>query len=197
VAAGDAVTARWSEHPPGWPGWLPLDARVYSAEGSRVLDGGLEWVCVESGRPGIWEAHPAPVTAAGGMPQTGSRNGNLRIGDTERDTAMTRLRDHYAAGRLTTVEMVSRLDAALAARTQQQLDDLLADLPRPAPPFPPLYSPDLEMYPGLRPARRKTGALGVVLMMLGWTALLVPDEVFRVAMIVALVVYAVSRVVSR
>jgi hypothetical protein len=56
---------------------------------------------------------------------------DLRIGDAERDTAMTQLREHFVAGRLTFDELTERIDAALTARTQRQIDSLMADLPRP------------------------------------------------------------------
>lgn len=56
---------------------------------------------------------------------------DLRIGDAERDIATAQLREHFAAGRLAFDEFSDRIDAALAARTQRQLDALMADLPRP------------------------------------------------------------------
>jgi hypothetical protein len=56
---------------------------------------------------------------------------DLRIGDAERDIAMTQLREHFAAGRLDFDELSERIDAALIAKTQRQVDRLLADLPRP------------------------------------------------------------------
>jgi hypothetical protein len=59
---------------------------------------------------------------------------DLRIGDAERDTAMTQLREHFVAGRLTFDELTERIDAALIAKTQRQVDRLLADLPRPRRP---------------------------------------------------------------
>jgi Domain of unknown function (DUF1707) len=55
---------------------------------------------------------------------------NLRIGDAERDVAMTQLREHFVAGRLTFDELTERIDAALTAKTQRQIDGLMADLPR-------------------------------------------------------------------
>jgi hypothetical protein len=67
--------------------------------------------------------HPAP-----GRP--GYRY-DLRIGDAERDTAMTQLREHFAAGRLTLDELTERIDSALTAKTQSQLDAIMADLPQP------------------------------------------------------------------
>ena len=56
---------------------------------------------------------------------------DLRIGDAERDAAMTLLREHFVAGRLTFDELTERIDLALVAKTQRQVDRLLADLPRP------------------------------------------------------------------
>ena len=56
---------------------------------------------------------------------------DLRIGDAERDAAMTQLREHFVAGRLTFDELTDRIDAALTAKTQRQIDSLMADLPRP------------------------------------------------------------------
>jgi hypothetical protein len=56
---------------------------------------------------------------------------DLRIGDAERDAAMVQLREHFVAGRLTFDELTERIDGALAAKTQRQIDRLMADLPRP------------------------------------------------------------------
>lgn len=57
---------------------------------------------------------------------------DLRIGDVERDATMAQLREHFAAGRLTFDELTERIDLALAAKTQGQIDRLMADLPRAA-----------------------------------------------------------------
>ena len=59
---------------------------------------------------------------------------DLRIGDAERDATMAQLRDHFVAGRLTMDELTERLDLALGAKTQGQIDGLMADLPRPPQP---------------------------------------------------------------
>lgn len=53
----------------------------------------------------------------------------IRIGDTERDTAISALADHYAAGRLTKDEYDERADRANAARFDDDLTPLFADLP--------------------------------------------------------------------
>ena len=60
----------------------------------------------------------------------GNSRYDLRIGDAERDATMTLLREHFAAGRLTFDELTERIDLALAAKTQGQIENLMADLPR-------------------------------------------------------------------
>lgn len=52
-----------------------------------------------------------------------------RIGDAERQAAVTELSDHYAAGRLDRAEFDQRSEAALTARTGAELVPLFADLP--------------------------------------------------------------------
>jgi hypothetical protein len=76
---------------------------------------------------------------------------DLRIGDAERDAAMVQLREHFVAGRLTFDELSERIDAALTAKTQRQIDVLLADLPRPprarrAEPALPAPAPDAGRF---------------------------------------------------
>ncbi|HEX8053768.1 MAG TPA: DUF1707 domain-containing protein [Thermoleophilaceae bacterium] len=55
---------------------------------------------------------------------------HLRASDADRDRAVDMLRDHAAAGRLSTEELEDRTDSALAATTFGQLDAVLSDLPR-------------------------------------------------------------------
>jgi Domain of unknown function (DUF1707) len=55
---------------------------------------------------------------------------DLRVGDAERDTTATLLREHYAQGRLSTDELNERLDATFSATTQGQLAEITHDLPR-------------------------------------------------------------------
>ncbi len=57
---------------------------------------------------------------------TGAR---LRIGDDDRDRALRALQEAHAAGRLDHVELGDRQDEVLAARHQDELDAVLADLP--------------------------------------------------------------------
>ena len=56
-------------------------------------------------------------------------NVTTRASDADRDRIAAALGEHHAAGRLTLEEFKERLDAAYAAKTLGQLDDLMADLP--------------------------------------------------------------------
>jgi hypothetical protein len=53
----------------------------------------------------------------------------IRASDADRDRVTALLREHHAAGRLTTDEVRERLDRALEARTLGDLDALMTDLP--------------------------------------------------------------------
>ncbi len=53
----------------------------------------------------------------------------IRIGDAEREAAVTALGEHYAAGRLTKDEYDERAEQAWAARTSSALAPLFSDLP--------------------------------------------------------------------
>lgn len=55
---------------------------------------------------------------------------SLRIGDAERDAAISLLARHFADGRLTQTEHEERMALALKARYGSELDALFADLPR-------------------------------------------------------------------
>ena len=54
---------------------------------------------------------------------------DMRAADVDRDRVVDLLRDHRAAGRLTTDELEDRTARALEARTFGELDALLTDLP--------------------------------------------------------------------
>jgi hypothetical protein len=54
----------------------------------------------------------------------------LRASDEQRESAAQDIREHFAAGRLDEDELDQRVQAAYVAKTQQELDKLLADLPR-------------------------------------------------------------------
>ncbi len=53
----------------------------------------------------------------------------IRASDADRDRVSTRLRDHFAEGRLTREELDERVTAALNAKTLGDLRGLMADLP--------------------------------------------------------------------
>ena len=53
----------------------------------------------------------------------------IRASDEDRERAVTLLREHHAAGRLTAEEFNERLDKAYAAKTLGDLDELMSDLP--------------------------------------------------------------------
>ena len=71
-----------------------------------------------------------------------------RIGDAERDRAAEFLREHLAQGRLDPAEFDDRLNAALRARVQPELDRLFVDLPSPTP-----HSPGSSVTPAAQPSQ--------------------------------------------
>ena len=75
-----------------------------------------------------------------------------RIGDVEREVAVSALADHFAAGRLDHAELDVRLESAYRATTGDELAGLFADLPAPAP-----FRPSRR---ALRRGDRRTGPRG-------------------------------------
>ena len=55
---------------------------------------------------------------------------SLRASDEQRDRAVAEIREHFAAGRLTDEELSDRVQAAYSARTEGELNALMADLPK-------------------------------------------------------------------
>jgi uncharacterized protein DUF1707 len=60
--------------------------------------------------------------------------------DADRDRVVQALQEAYVQGRLTHDELSQRLNSALRARTVEETETLLADLPRPPAPRSPLPS---------------------------------------------------------
>ena len=58
-------------------------------------------------------------------------NDDIRVSDAERERVAERLREHYAAGRLTSDELDERVSAALTAKTYAELRAVMKDLPEP------------------------------------------------------------------
>jgi FHA domain-containing protein/uncharacterized protein DUF1707 len=85
---------------------------------------------------GVFPANQAP---SGVFPANQAETANgvppgrppLRASDAERDEAVARLRERFAAGQLSQDTFVGRMEAALDARDQQALAELFTDLPVP------------------------------------------------------------------
>jgi len=73
----------------------------------------------------------------------------MRVSDADREQVAERLREHFAAGRLTSDELDERIAAALSAKTVGDLRAIMADLPEPAPAGPqsPQQAPDWTYRP--------------------------------------------------
>jgi hypothetical protein len=75
------------------------------------------------------------------VPEDLRRRPDVRASDAERETVVTRLREHAAAGRLDVDELEARVGDAYAARTGGDLAALLADLPARGPAAAPRPAP--------------------------------------------------------
>jgi Domain of unknown function (DUF1707) len=73
---------------------------------------------------GSWLAAGGRYASAGG-----SRRGDVRASDDERESAVDALRVHYAEGRINRAELEQRVSQAYRARSRGALSALLADLP--------------------------------------------------------------------
>jgi uncharacterized protein DUF1707 len=91
----------------------------------------------------------------------------MRVSDADREAVTARLRDHFAEGRLTHIELDERVSAALNAKTFGDLRTLTADLPGPAtvPPRP-AAGPDWSGPPWARRRRRPPVVLFLLLALL-------------------------------
>jgi hypothetical protein len=79
-------------------------------------------------------------------------NPQMRVSDAERTEVVDRLSTHYSDGRLDQAEFDRRLDQAMKATTQADLDGLFADLPGGAPSG--RYEPAKTEGPARPPRRR-------------------------------------------
>ncbi|HEX9537364.1 MAG TPA: DUF1707 domain-containing protein [Streptosporangiaceae bacterium] len=78
----------------------------------------------------------------------------VRISDADREGATTRLRDHFAEGRLTPEELDERVTVALTARTAGDLRRIMADLPEPTSALPQAGTSPPTAVPRLALGRR-------------------------------------------
>jgi hypothetical protein len=90
----------------------------------------------------------------------------IRIGTAEREQAMQRLSDHFAAGRLSVAEFDERSAVVAAAMTRGDLDKVFIDLPEPV------------VVAAAVPAKRESGFLAE------W-----PERVMAVIPIVAVILF--------
>jgi hypothetical protein len=104
---------------------------------------------------GVW-AYPA-------RPQAQAQVQPVRIGDAERDAALDKLGDHFAAGRLTREELDERTDQAIGARFDRDLEQIFRDLPDGAPAARPLA---VRARPALPVRPQRNVGLSVVVMTL-------------------------------
>ena len=96
----------------------------------------------------------------------------IRASDADREHVTARLREHFAAGRLTSDELDERISAALNAKTHGELRQLMTDLPEPAPASP---RATRRPYPVAPYAVRRRGPRPLpVIMLVLLTALLFP-----------------------
>ena len=79
---------------------------------------------------------------------------SIRASDADRDRVTAQLRDHFAAGRITTDELDERLSAALHAKTFGDLRRIMADLPGPVPAINHAVSRPLRTSPAWAVRRR-------------------------------------------
>jgi hypothetical protein len=81
---------------------------------------------------------PAPYNPPWGRGSSGRRasqaNPTMRVSHAERTEVADRLSKHYGDGRLDEEEFNERLDRAMKAKTQSDLDGLFDDLPEPETP---------------------------------------------------------------
>jgi Domain of unknown function (DUF1707) len=96
---------------------------------------------------------------------------SIRVSDADRDHVNDQLRDHFAAGRITSVELDERLSAALNAKTFGDLRRIMADLPGPVPALADAAPPPLRATP--RAIRRHPPFPPLILLVL-LGALLIP-----------------------
>jgi len=102
---------------------------------------------MSSPRSNRWARGPAARRARPVDPE-------MRVSDAERADVADRLSKHYSDGRLDQAEFNERLDRAMKAKTQSDLDGLFDDLPEPELPRPVARSEPRPRPPGPRPFPR-------------------------------------------
>ncbi len=92
----------------------------------------------------------------------------MKASDADRDAVLADLSKHFEAGRLTSEELDERTGRALAARTLDDLHDLMNDLPaaQPVVPAAAAMSPR-QVYPALAPVIVALAGVAMVAMVVG------------------------------
>lgn len=121
-----------------------------------------------------------------------STDERIRIGDSERESAMSALSDHLSAGRLDIDEYGERTAKVTAARTRSDLSVLFDDLPDPKPRFetagppavaePATTAVETRQPPGSPAQRAAAGGMGLAWIACGalawytdlWILLVIP-----------------------
>jgi hypothetical protein len=98
---------------------------------------------------------------------------HIRVSDADRERVTSRLREHFAEGRLTSDELDERVSAALNAKTFGDLRPLMADLPEPVP-APPRPAHPRPAGPPPWVAHRRGPRLMPLLMLVALVALVAP-----------------------
>ncbi|MFB9428801.1 DUF1707 SHOCT-like domain-containing protein [Streptoalloteichus tenebrarius] len=118
------------------------------------------------------------------------RTPDIRIGDAERERAVSALSEHLTAGRLEIAEYDERCARAMAARYRGELAALFADLPEPRPMAPPaLVSPPPPAPPTPRRGGRSSAIValaavaGLALVLRQW-ALFAPLAVVVIILVI-------------
>jgi Domain of unknown function (DUF1707) len=95
----------------------------------------------------------------------GPANPQMRISDAERSEVADRLSKHYSDGRLDQAEFNERLDRAMNAKTQADLNGLFADLPATDEPDKAAKAAKAVRQPDQRPRNRRPvqRVLGLIL----------------------------------
>jgi hypothetical protein len=113
----------------------------------------------------------APGSA--GRRRTGPADPQMRVSDADRAEVADRLSKHYSDGRLDQAEFEERLEQAMKAKTQADLDGLFTDLPAAEEPDKPARQPDVRPPAG-RPRHRAVGLILIIVVAVVGHALEMP-----------------------
>jgi hypothetical protein len=146
-ARGRSRQHNWSGdwHARGWSGdWQATAWNEADDQRSNSWDGRREG---SADGPGV----AGSGVVGGGSQRSDVPRKRVRIGDAERDQAVSLLSDHFVAGRLTQAEFEERSEQATKARYSDEFETLFDDLPT-SRELQPVPSAQLRRRPGPPPA---------------------------------------------